>query len=232
MTRRRRIVIPGWVHHVTQRGNHRQTVFFHSEDRNVYLKLVAEYFPRYEIRLIGYALMGNHVHLAVIPEKESSLAEGIGQLHHDFAIWQNIQRGTNGHLWQNRFFSCPVEENRVGQLLRYVELNPVRARIVENPYEWEWSSAQAHLAGRDASGLLDMTHWQRAFHDVKWEKLLARAADDELVCAEIRKITAKGYLLGSDETALRLEREMGIRLLPRKPGRPPRNAETHKMVKP
>ena len=130
MTRRPRVVIPGWVHHITQRGNHRHSVFFSPHDRNIYLSLLADYFPLYEIHLIGHNLMDNHVHLVVIPEKENSLADGIGQLHHDFALWQNIQHRTSGHLWQNRFFSCPVEEDRVWEVLAYVELNPVRANMV------------------------------------------------------------------------------------------------------
>jgi putative transposase len=223
MARRPRIVIPGWVHHVTQRGNHQQTVFFSEHDRVVYLRLLAEYFLTYEISLIGYNLMDNHVHHTLIPEKESSLADGIGQLHHDFARWQNIQCGRNGHLWQNRFFSCPVEEDRVWHVLAYVELNPVRARMVAKAWEWEWSSAQAHATGRDTSGLLDMGYWRRAFDGPRWQEFLEKMAAEESVEAQIRRTTAGGYLLGSEATALRLERESGKQLLPRRRGRQPRS---------
>lgn len=84
--------------------------------------------------------MDNHVHLVVIPEKEHSLSDGPVQMHHDFARWQNIQCNTGGHLWQNRLISCPVEEDRVWEVLSYFELNPGRARMVENAGDWEWSS--------------------------------------------------------------------------------------------
>jgi putative transposase len=219
MTRSPRIVLPSWVHHVTQRGNHQQTVFFSAHDRIVYLNLLARYFQFYEIILLGLCLMDNHVHLVVIPEKESSLSDGIGQLHNDFARWQNIQCNKTGHLWQNRFFSCPVEEDRVWKVLSYVELNPVRAHMVGNAWDWEWSSARAHVMGNDPSGLLDMGCWQKTFNEAGWKKYLEEMAAKDSVCAQIRRATASGRFLGSEATARQLERELGRALLPRKRGR-------------
>ena len=221
MTRRPRIVIPGMLHHVTQRGNHQQRIFFADHDRIVYLNLLAKYFPKYEIRLIGFCLLTNHVHLAVIPEKESLFSEGIGQLHHDFSLWQNIQCQTSGHLWQNRFFSSPVEDDRVWQALSYVELNPVRARIVEHAWDWEWSSARAHVTGHDPSGLLDMQYWQKKFNPEEWKRYLEQEAANAAVAAQIRYATMKGYFWGSEEAARRLEQELGKQLVPRKRGRKP-----------
>jgi putative transposase len=165
--------------------------------------------------------MDNHVHLVAIPERESSLADGIGQLHHDFARWQNIQCGRNGHLWQNRFFSCPVEQDRIWHVLSYVELNPVRARVVEHAWEWEWSSAQAHVTGCDRSGLLDMNFWRMAFSKVEWKEYLEEMTAQESIQAQVRRAVAKGYLLGSDATALRLEKELGRQVLPKRRGRKP-----------
>jgi len=163
--------------------------------------------------------MDNHVHHVVIPAREHSLAEGIGQLHHDFARWQNIQRNTSGHLWQNRFYSCPVEEDRVWGVLSYVELNPVRARMVENAWDWEWSSARAHVSGSDPSDLLDMNYWRRTFDEVTWKIYLEEMAAEKSIPAGIRRATSMGRFLGSDETAKRLEGELGKRLLPRRRGR-------------
>jgi putative transposase len=176
--------------------------------------------------------MDNHVHHVVIPAREHSLAEGIGQLHHDFARWQNIQRNTSGHLWQNRFYSCPVEEDRVWGVLSYVELNPVRARMVENAWDWEWSSARAHVSNSDPSGLLDMNYWLKTFNDMTWRIYLKEREAEKSDPAEIRRVTAMGRFLGSDETAKRMERELGIRLLPRRRDRK-RNpaAELVKLVK-
>jgi putative transposase len=222
MTRRPRIVLPGWVHHVTQRGNHRQIVFYSDRDRIVYLQLAEKYFQIYELDLIGHSLMDNHVHLAVIPEKESSLSDGIGRLHHDFSRYQNIQRERTGHLWQGRFHSCPVEENRVWQVLQYIELNPVRAGMVKNAWEWKWSSAQAHISGQDRGGLLNIGYWEKITDKNKWKELLEKTAVEEAVQAQIRRTTMQGFFLGDETTARRLELELGIQLLPRKRGRKPR----------
>lgn len=219
MSRRPRIVLPDWVHHVTQRGNHQQTVFYSDHDRIVYLQLVKKHFSFCGLDLIGHSLMDNHVHLAVIPKKESSLSDGIGRLHHDFACWQNIQRGKTGHLWQGRFYSCPVEEDRVLQVLQYIELNPVRARMVKNGWEWAWSSARAHITGQDPSSLLDMNYWDILIDKDKWKFILEQTAIEESIQAQIRRITMQGFLLGSEATARRLELELGMQLLPKKRGR-------------
>jgi putative transposase len=219
MARRPRIVLPGWMHHVTQRGNHRQQIFFSIHDRIVYLRLVAEYFPKYGLRLVGYCLMDNHVHLAVIPEVESSMADGLGILHHDFARWQNIQCKRNGHLWQNRYFSCPVEDDRVWDALSYVELNPVRARMVEHAWDFEWSSAKAHIEGTDASGLLDMAFWRETACQIEWKEYLEKLIMADSFRDWIRSTTARGLFLGRDSTARQLEEELGKRLILLKRGR-------------
>jgi putative transposase len=167
--------------------------------------------------------MDNHVHIAVIPEKESSLSDGIGRLHHDFSCWQNIQCERTGHLWQGRFYSCPVEEDRVLQVLQYIELNPVRARMVKNGWEWKWSSARAHITGKDQSKLLNMNYWERLIDKRKWKEILEQTAIEESVQAQIRRTTMQGFFLGSEATARRLELELGKLLLPKKRGRKPRS---------
>jgi putative transposase len=130
MPRIARIVIPGCPHHVTQRGNHRQKVFFTDAERGFYLELLRKYFTRFEVEMAGYGLMSNHVHFVLIPVMQASPAKGVGLLHNDFSRWQQIQRNLTGHLWQNRFFSCPLDEDHFWEALRYTELNPVRAGLV------------------------------------------------------------------------------------------------------
>lgn len=219
MVRRLRVTLPGWVHHVTQRGNYQQTVFFADRDRAVYLKMLDKYCVKWGIRLIGYCLMTNHVHLVAIPREEESLSNGMAQLDHDFAIWQNIQRSITGHLWQSRFYSAPVDEEGAWDVLAYVELNPVRAGMVEHAWDWPWSSAQAHLSGCDPSGILDMKGWSAAFDGERWREFLEHFRANEPAIAAIRYATRTGYFLGHEETARRLEKEFGKQLLPRKRGR-------------
>jgi putative transposase len=153
MPRIARVVVPGWPHHVTQRGNNRQTVFFCDHDRQVYLDLWSNYCNLYHADLVGYNLMGNHVHLIPIPEFDTSLAKAVGRTNNDFSRWQNVQCNRTGHLWQARFYSCPVDVFSLWDVLAYIELNPVRAGLVQNAEDWKWSSARAHLTGTDEAGL-------------------------------------------------------------------------------
>ncbi len=186
------------------------------------MKLLRKFFSKYGVRLISYCLMGNHAHLAVIPEHECSLADGAGRLHKDFSRWQNIQRDRVGHLWQNRFFSCPVEEDRERDVLAHVKMNPVRTGIVKNAWDWEWSSARAHIENKDPTGLLDMDYRQKTYDPKEWKEYLERKTAEESFCDSIRGATSTGRLLGKNETARYLEEKLGKTLLPKKRGRKPK----------
>ncbi len=205
MPRLPRLVIPGYPHHVTQRGNHRQRVFYSDEDHKFYLELLRRQIETGTLSLPGYALMTNHVHQASIPWEEDSLSRSMRALNRDFARFQNLRCNRTGHLWQGRFFSCPVYD--LWEVLAYIELNPVRAGIVLNPSDWEWSSARAHLTGEDHSGLLNMDLWRKHFDPCSWGEYLLRAALRTEINDRIRKATAAGRFYGPKEIAKKLERE-------------------------
>ncbi|MGA2149323.1 MAG: transposase, partial [Bryobacteraceae bacterium] len=114
----------GVPHHVTQRGNGRQDVFFTERDREAYLDALFDYAARYGMRVWGYCLMRNHVHLVVVPEAERSLAQVFGRTHSDYARYANVARRSCGHLWQARFYSCALDQAHVWAALAYVERNP------------------------------------------------------------------------------------------------------------
>jgi putative transposase len=218
MARLARIVIPGCPHHVTQRGNNRQAVFFSDSDRDFYLERMCKFFKIYGVQTEGYTLLTNHTHNAAIPEKKWSLAKGFGKLHNDFSRWQNFKRDLTGHLWQSRFFSCPLDEDHFWKALRYIELNPVRAGLVKLPWDWPWSSAQAHVKGFDRTGLLDMHLWRSRFDGPKWRDFLEQGMEaDEL--DRIRTATKVGRPLGSEEFINKIEALTGRSIKPRKPGR-------------
>ena len=160
MPRRARVVAVGVPHHVTQRGNNRQQVFFSDAHRRLYLALLAEQAERYRLQILGYCLMPNHVHAIVVPEMQTSMAQGLGRAHNAYSRYFNQSRRRSGHLWQNRFYSAPLDRAHLSEALRYVDLNPVRARLTDEPLEYRWSSAQAHAAGCDAAGLIDPRAWQ------------------------------------------------------------------------
>ena len=136
---------------------------FEDADRLCYLRLLRRYCTEYQLKLGGYCLMGNHVHLLAIPEREDSLARALGRAHNDYSRWVNLKRGKNpGHVWQNRYYSCPLEEQHAWEALRYGELNPVRAGMVQSAAGWRWSSAPAHAAGKDVSELIRLDGLEQA----------------------------------------------------------------------
>ena len=218
MPRIARVVIRGCPHHVTQRGNHRQRVFFSDKDYEIYLRLLRKYFLQYGITLVGYALMPNHIHGIAVPLFAHSLAKGFGVLHNDYARWQQVQRDQTGHLWQNRFFSSPMDDDYFWRALRYVELNPVRARLVENAWDWPWSSARAHIAGIDQTGLLDMGIWRSRFNSCRWKAFLEEGLNSDREYDQIRKATRTGRPIGGDDFIKRLEDLTGRVLRPKKRG--------------
>ena len=131
MARLARVVAVGEPHHLTQRGNNRQQTFFDDHDRQTYCRLLGEQAQRAGIQVLGYCLMTNHVHLVAVPERADSFARGLGRAHYLYARALHERRGGSGHLWQNRFFSCPLDRDHLWTALRYVDLNPVRAGLVE-----------------------------------------------------------------------------------------------------
>src|SRR5229473_3235640 len=104
-----RVVALGNPHHITQRGNARQTVFDNEKDRRVYLELLRYYTDKHRLRIWAWCLMSNHVHLLAVPEIARSMQRALGQTRHDYARYRNAQRATCGHLWQSRYYSCPVD---------------------------------------------------------------------------------------------------------------------------
>ena len=165
MPRNARVVIPDCPHHVTQRGNNRQDVFFTDEDREVYLGMPAEQCERFGLSVEGYCLMTNHVHLVATPRWPDSPAKAVARTNLHYTRHVNALHGRSGHLWQDRFFSCPQDEAYFWTALIYVERNPVRAKLVRKPWRWPWSSAGAHVTGiapaggPDRPGLLDLAAW-------------------------------------------------------------------------
>lgn len=147
MPRQRRIVMLDVPYHITHRGNRRGDVFFETQDRDDYKDLLLVYATRNELQVWAYCLMTNHVHLLGVPEAKESLARTMGQTHGRFAQVQNEKYGWAGHLWGNRYFATPLDEEHLWAAVRYVELNPVRAGLVTRAEEYPWSSARAHATG-------------------------------------------------------------------------------------
>jgi putative transposase len=215
-----RAVLPGCWHHVTQRGNYRQTVFFDDSHRKFYLDLLRLHCERYRVGIGGYCLMGNHVHVLAIPSTEDGLASALGRTHNDYARWLHLHQGLVGHLWQNRFYSCPLDEAGRWAALRYIELNPVRAGLVRHAADWRWSSAWAHVFGHDAAGWLAWDEWSETWSADTWNSTLESGVGDPKLEARLRKATLTGRPLGNMAFVQHAEAVLGRRLAPHPPGPP------------
>ena len=217
MARLARVIIPGVPHHITQRGNRKLETFFCDEDYRVYIGLMAEWCSRLAVAIWAYCLMPNHVHLIAVPSSEDGLRRSIGEAHRRYSRRVNFREGWRGHLWQGRFASFPMDEQHLLRVVRYVELNPVRAGLVEKPEDYPWSSATAHISGHDdelvkIAPLLEMVD--------DWRKFLSeKLTDPELDSIRFHERT--GRPLGSKDFIDRLEKQIARTLRPKKPGPKP-----------
>ncbi len=219
MPRLARAIAVGCAHHITQRGNNRQDVFFVDQDREVYLRILGEQAGRYGLEVLGYCLMTNHVHLVAIPHEQDSLAKAVGRTHFRYSQYINRMQKRSGHLWQGRFYSCALGERHLWLAMKYVELNPVRARLCRRPWRYAWSSAAAHTEPTAKSDLLNLQWWYEQFSARQWRKELAEGLSEEEV-ARIRLRTHTGRPLGSDGFLSKLETLLGRRVRPLPVGRP------------
>jgi REP-associated tyrosine transposase len=216
MARIARVVVPGCPHHLTQRGNRRQETFFEDDDYRTYMELMAESCGRCGVEVWAYCLMPNHVHLIVVPSDEEGLAGAIGEAHRRYSRHVNFREGWRGHLWQGRFASFVMDDDYLLAAARYIELNPVRARIVRKPHRYRYSSARAHLEGR-ADPLLSDSPLRSMVDD--WSSFLSEGTDEQEQ-ALLRRHESTGRPLGSKRFIRKLEKILGRVLRPQKGGRP------------
>ena len=180
MPRIARAVVPGFPHHVSQRGNRGADVFLDAEDRERYLSVASHYARRHGVDIWAYCLMPDHVHLVLVPETEAALTKAVGQVHHRYTKMINFRQRWKGHLWQGRYASYPMDEKYMFACVRYIEMNPVRANLVEKPEDWQWSSARYHLGNReenliaDSSPLDTIANWKEFLNEPTIEADLLR----------------------------------------------------------
>jgi putative transposase len=195
MSRVARIAIAGYPHHVTQRGNRRQKTFFSEDDYRLYLSLLSEWCLAHAVGVWAYCLMPNHVHIILNPATASGLSNALRETHRRYARAINFRQNGRGFLWQGRYASFPMDGAHVIAAAQYVELNPVRARLVSTPEAWPWSSTKTHLTGAsdgvcDPRPLLDLVP--------DWHHLLAAGLESDAADA-LRRAERTGRPLGSED---------------------------------
>jgi putative transposase len=217
MARLARVVVPGIAHHVTQRGNGCARTFFSNQDYALYRDLLAEHSRGADVEVWAWCLMPNHVHLVLVPSDSDGLRRALAAVHRRYAGIIHARRRRSGHFWQGRFGAVAMDEDHLAAAVRYVSLNPVRARLVARAQDWRWSSTRAHLTGKD-DGITARAPIRERFPD--FADLIA-AADAEAF-ARLRAAESIGRPLGDERFMTKIERATKRRLKPRKRGPKPR----------
>ena len=215
MPRFPRMVVPGYPHHITQRGVRRQRTFFEAADFQAYLRIAAELADSWNVEFWAYCLMPNHVHAVVVPEELDSLSKYFAILHRRYARKMNLRHEWQGHLWQKRFFSVVMDERHTLASLRYVELNPVRAGICNSPSDWPWSSTNGNLGVTD-DPLIDRARTNGIISD--WGAYLAEEEDPAAI-QRLRRQTGTGRPSGNDAFLDLIESRTGRRVRKKLAGR-------------
>lgn len=228
MPRMGRVLLENYPHHVVQRGHNRQVVFAAPGDYARYLDTLAEFKAVYGVRVYAYCLMTNHVHLLLAPGEEIA---GLGRLMKRLAgrqtRYHNCLEGRTGTLWESRYKSSPVDsDSYLLACVRYIELNPVRARMVDVPEAYRWSSCSHHLGVSTGAWLDDDPCYLALGEDVaqrvaRYRRFLYESVP-EGEWALIRTAVQRGQLTGTSRFVDQVESILGRRIEHHPPGRPAR----------
>ena len=220
MPRLARSVFAHVPHHITQRGNRRENVFFTDADRRTYLTWLKLYCDEHRVGILAYCLMTNHIHLVAVPTSEEGLERVLRPLHMRYAQRINRRRGWKGHLWQGRFFSSPLDSNYLWAAIHYVERNPVRAKLVRKAENYPWSSAPVHCKLKDDAVLTSDPAWRKQVKSIgNWSAWLAEG-DEPSKLQHLRRNIDKGLPCGSEAFVQKLEKTAKRVLRYRPQGRP------------
>lgn len=216
MARLARAVFEGLPHHVTQRGNGRAQTFFGDDDYQLYRDLLAEHAAQAGVEVWGWVLMPNHVHLILVPGDPDGLRRCLAPVHRRYAGAIHARAQRTGHFWQGRFGCVAMDEAHLGAALRYVALNPVRARLVARAADWRWSSVHACLDPEPGDGLTRTGPVLSRYPD--FSDLIA-SGEDEALSLRLRRAETIGRPVGDEAFLAQLERRAGRPLAPGKRGR-------------
>lgn len=225
MARLPRFFAEGEAQHVIQRGNNRETTFVTERDFAFYLDCLARASTEHGLAIHAYVLMSNHVHLLATPQQETSLPKTLQSVGRRYVRHFNDVHGRTGTLWEGRYRATLVESERyLLTCMRYIELNPVRAKMVDHPADYPWSSYRANAQGEpnplvtahelylrlDRSDDGRLSEYRQLFR--------AQISKGDLDC--IRQSTHKAWALGGDRFRDRIARLSGRRAAPLPKGRP------------
>lgn len=229
MARLPRLTLPGYPHHIIQRGNNRQAIFAAPADYETLLGMIDEFARKFGVAIHAYVLMSNHFHLLGTPQDEEGVPHLMQSLGRSYVRYFNAAQGRTGTLWEGRYKSTLIQaERHLLACMAYIDLNPVRAGIAADPAEYPWSSHRHYLGSRaDKLVTPHPLHWELG--NTPFARELAYA---ELVRAGIRpeqqraltEATFRGWALGTPDYVADLQRRTQRRVAKANAGRPKRAA--------
>jgi putative transposase len=225
MPRRARLAIPGIPWHIIQRGNNRSVCFYAEEDFHFYLHFLQEFAVKFGCAIHAWVLMTNHVHLLLTPQKTDSVSLLMKHLGQRYVQYINRTYKRSGTLWEGRFRSCLTQtEDYVLACYRYIELNPVRAAMVNQPQDYRWSSYHSNALGKASNLIVPHEEYLRIGRDEQTRleayRALFKAHLDEETVGQIRSATNGNYALGGERFQKEIEASLGRRVKRGQAGRP------------
>ena len=225
MPRRPRIKLADVQQHVVQRGINREPCFFAEEDYHCYLHWLQESAADWHCGIHAYVLMTNHVHLLVTSERQDGIAKLMQSIGRRYVQYINRSYHRTGSLWEGRFKSSLVQaEEYLLTCMRYIELNPVRANMVNDPAQYRWSSYRHNGLGQVDERITSHSLYQSLGKDeairLAEYRALFRSELDEAALTDIRLALAQGQPLGSERFGEMMCAAVGVRRAQRRPGRP------------
>jgi len=236
MARLPRLFIKDCPQHLIQRGNNRQAIFFADEDYTVYLDKLKDFSEKYQVKVHAYVLMTNHVHLLVSTEHEGAISKMMQSIGRYYVLYINKTYQRTGTLWEGRYKSTLVDsDNYLFTVMRYIEMNPVRAGMVEHPADYPWSSYHANALGKSIRLLtpheqyvqLGGTFTERCSRYVGFFD--AYLSDNTLEL--IRTSTNKAWVLGSERFKRQVETQINRRVEPANRGGDRKSKKFREQVK-
>ena len=218
MARIARIVIEEFPHHIVQRGNNRSKVFFAQQTRQKYLELLRQYAQDWNVSILAYCLMTNHIHLLVKPHQTVALYKMMQGVSQAYSKYINKKYRRTGRLWESRYYSCVVDKEKyLWAVARYIEQNPLRAKIVKQIENYFYSSAKAHILCQPDETLTEELFPVDSRTDyIKF--VTAPVSEKEL--QKIRGTARTGRPLGNNKFIVRISKLLNRGLLKKVSGRP------------
>ncbi len=219
MPRKARVPVIDAPHHIYLRAPVRRVLFYSDKDRRAYLEILADQARKCKLDILAYCLMRDHVNLVAIPRRRNALANAVGRTSFSYTNYINNRRNRDSQVWRGRFQSCALDGKYLKIAVRNVECQPVYEGLVRKPEKYRWSSASAHISGKDQFDILAMDVWPPKRTIKNWADLLAGNLSVD-VREKLRTYTQTGRPLGGREFIEPLEKKFRRRLHPLPVGRP------------